>query len=71
MSDKIYQNDVNLGAFSYISVSHINIRLVNGSGIPTQGRIEIQINGKWGTVCDNEFDDKDAAVFCSMMGFSR
>ncbi|XP_041372972.1 Down syndrome cell adhesion molecule-like protein 1 isoform X2 [Gigantopelta aegis] len=49
----------------------MSVRLVSGSGISSQGRVEIQINGTWGTVCDNGFNSKDAAVICAMMGFSR
>ncbi|XP_041372560.1 deleted in malignant brain tumors 1 protein-like [Gigantopelta aegis] len=47
------------------------VRLVNGSDISSQGRVEIQINGTWGTVCDDGFDSRAAAVICAMMGFSR
>ena len=53
------------------AVPETNIRLVDGGGIPTHGRVEIQINGTWGTICDDGFDQRDAAVICSMMGFSR
>ena len=46
-----------------------NIRLVDGYSI-REGRLEICMNGKWGTVCDNEFDTADALVVCRQLGFS-
>ena len=45
-----------------------DIRLV-GSGLPHEGRLEIEVAGIWGTVCDDSFNDADASVACSMLGF--
>jgi len=44
------------------------MRLV-GSDLPREGRLEVKIGGIWGTVCDDAFDDKDAMVACSSLGF--
>ena len=48
------------------------MRLVNGS-TTYEGRIELSIdNGvTWGTVCDESFDERDAAVVCNMLGYGR
>jgi len=47
---------------------YVDVRLV-GSGYPHQGRLEVNVGGIWGTVCDDYFDYRDAAVACSMLGY--
>merc|ERR1719383_108035 len=44
------------------------LRLADGSG-SNEGRVEVFVFGQWGTVCDYEFDHKDAKVICRMLGY--
>ena len=35
-----------------------------------EGRVEICVNRRWGTVCDSQWTDNHTAVVCRQLGFS-
>ena len=49
--------------------SHGSIRLAGGSS-SMNGRVEVCLNGHWGTVCDDEWTTIEANVACQQLGYS-
>ena len=52
---------------TYSDWIQVTARLSDG-GAPNQGRVELNVNGLWGTVADQEWDNKDGDVVCRMLG---
>ncbi|XP_071502324.1 scavenger receptor cysteine-rich domain-containing protein DMBT1-like [Diadema antillarum] len=51
-----------------IAEIELDVRLADGSS-DREGRVEINYNGTWSTVCDDGWDYRAASVVCRMLGF--
>ncbi|XP_019853225.1 PREDICTED: deleted in malignant brain tumors 1 protein [Amphimedon queenslandica] len=49
---------------------HGDIKLTS-SIYSSVGKINVCVNGVWGSICTTSFDDADASVVCAQLGFSR
>jgi len=59
--------------YLFVAPRNGDLRIARGSltnSSFTSGRLEIFINGEWGTVCIDEFSFTDATVACRQLGYS-
>ena len=55
----------------YLDCVDGDVRLIpHNSYTALNGRVEVCVNGTWGTICSDFFDDKDASVVCKQLGYS-
>lgn len=48
--------------------SDLKMKLVNSGANRCLGRVEVSFQGKWGTVCDDNFSKDHASVICKQLG---
>ena len=56
----------------YYSAEYGDLRLVDNDNSYTNvsaGRLEMYVNGIWGTICNLGFDFNDADVSCRQLGY--
>ncbi|KYM87355.1 Lysyl oxidase like protein 3 [Atta colombica] len=46
------------------------LKLTGGENGEYEGNVEILHNGKWGSICDDEWDDFEASVVCKQLGYN-
>ena len=65
-----------LVTFFYCSVSaeecviEGDVRLVDGRPSINEGRVEVCVDGEWGTVCDHNWGSAEAQIVCNQLGLA-
>ena len=57
-------------SWSIVTCQYGAIRLVGGNSSALEGRVEICLNGVWGTACTLYWSPVDANVVCRQLGYS-
>ena len=53
--------------------THGTLRIASSTddsdGLFSEGRLEVCVNGAWGTICDTAYGTRDAEVACRQLGY--
>ena len=63
-----FQNVPFISIVYCIDCTEGSLRLLDGSSY-NKGRVEVCSNGRWGTVCNDGWTEREAALVCSRLGY--